>query len=162
MKSWWQNLTQREQSIVAGGAILMILTLFYLFIWSPLNSNIKIQKTYLTYQQSLYRWMQQANVKLQKFKASGNKVVKIAPQAMLSTVDQSLKKHQLNLFAKTLEQSADNSVLIKFNQVPFDAMLKWLDDLWQQHAIKVSEINIKPNQNKNGLVEAQVLLKPSL
>ncbi|QLQ33147.1 MAG: type II secretion system protein M [Candidatus Thiothrix singaporensis] len=39
MKTWWNSLAPRERQLVMAGAILIGLTLVWLFVWRPLASH---------------------------------------------------------------------------------------------------------------------------
>ncbi len=156
MKSWWKSLNQREQLFVGGGSITAIVVLFYLFIWSPFTTHLANTEHYVAYQQNLVSWMKQASQKLQILGGSATKVQKISNSELLSTLDTTIKKQQLASFMNGMQQSDNNTVLVKFKKVPFDYLIAWIDSLWKQYEIKVQRINITPNIQKNGLVAANV------
>ena len=39
MRDWFESLEQRERLFVAGGAIVVVVALFYAFVWMPLDKR---------------------------------------------------------------------------------------------------------------------------
>lgn len=156
IQQWWKNLNLREQVITGGGGAIAIVLLFYLFIWSPFTASLITTKNYVLYQQNLVAWMQQAEQKLQTLTATGNTIQKISNSDLLTTLDTTLKQHQLAAFMNGMQQTDNNTVLVRFNKVPFDSLIAWINSLWNNYEIKVQQINIIPKPEKNGLVAAQV------
>ena len=158
MKDWWRNLSDREKLIVGGGGSLTLLLLVYLFIWSPFISTISMDKNQVKYQRSLLIWMKQADTELKGLAASGASVQRTTETQLLSVVDASLKTAQLNQYASSIGQSGAKKVLIKFKQVPFDSLIKWLAENWKTRGIKVTQISVTPDKGISGIVDADVFL----
>ena len=157
MKEWWQSLNQREQILIGGGSAALLLVILYLFVWSPFTAGIAVKKSYVTYQQNLVDWMQEADAHLIKLRSTGDvQTQKIDNSQLLSTVDSTLQQANLNAYSDSIQQTSNNKVLVKFKNVPFDIMIAWIDRLWKQHAIKVEQISIKPDASTRGIVTAEV------
>ena len=43
LQSWWQSLQKREQQLVSGAAVTLIIAAFYWLLWAPLHQSYQSQ-----------------------------------------------------------------------------------------------------------------------
>ena len=159
MKSWWQNLSSREQLIVMCGGAAGILILLYLMIWSPMQNHIQDMQKKTIQQVTLLSWMQGASKDLQQLRQSSKPKGNLAtPENLLALVDQSAKDNKLKTSMAEFTQTENNKVSIKFNLVSFDKLVTWLTALWNEHHVEVSDMTTT-SKGGEGMVQAQVTLE---
>ena len=73
MKAWWQQLNTREQQLVLGMSIVVLIFVFYNAVWQPLNTGLADAEKKLTRQQQLLSWVQENTALYQQAKKSVGK-----------------------------------------------------------------------------------------
>lgn len=161
MKDWWNNLALREKQTMSLGAFALILLLFYLIIWSPLNYKLDNLRNKIKHDQQLLTWMKDANNRMQAAeKQQTQKNSLPSGTSLLSLVQHKLNQTPLVSSLGQLRQAENDSVQLSFTNVDFDKMIEWLTQLWQQQGVTISQINITAS-NTAGLVNADMILKSS-
>ena len=158
MKEWWINLGLREKQAVSIGSLFIILFILYEIIWAPLSDRNDSLRTEIQHNQKLLTWMQEADSHIQ----STQKLLEKNTSGQNSAALLGLLQHEIDQspFAKNLlqmNQAENNSVQLTFQKINFDAFIKWLTVLWQQHGLTVSHMTIKPNGSL-GIVDANVVI----
>lgn len=152
MKEWWQSLSSRERSLVAGLSVFVIILLLYFIVWSPLQSNIDNLQQSVNSNQSLLSWMQQANQALQQQSGNNNgSNATTDPEQRLSTVQQSLQSVDFRKNARQLEQTEKNNVRVIISKAQFDSIINWLNTLWKNNGLVIDSANIKKLDNKGNV-----------
>ena len=80
-----------------------------------------------------------------------------AGQSLLAVVDQSRKASALTKPPSRLQPEGDGVVRIWLEDVPFDALLRWLADLQLRYGVRVDTADIE-RESAPGLVNARVTL----
>lgn len=157
MKSWYYAKEPHERQIILVVGIILIISLLYLLIWSPVTEGYAQKKTQVVAQRELLRWMQSSSLQIDRLQGSGQKSRAGNDDPLLSTVDQTIKSSQLGNSMKRLEPQGENKVQIWFENTSFDALTDWLSQLANQYQIRVNTINID-RQDAPGQVNARVVL----
>lgn len=160
MRAWWQQLSQREQTMVGLGSLSVMLILGYLFLYQPLNEYTANTRDQAQQQQALLHWMQQAQQQLKSLRTQSSQAQPINSAALLSTLSTALQTKPLKSFDSTLAQADKNRARIQFKQVPFDALIQFLTQLWRQYRITTVSLQTTPLATP-GLVQASIVLKTS-
>jgi general secretion pathway protein M len=158
MKEWWLNLTPREQQLLSIGSVILVIALFYLFIWQPLVSSIDDLNDTIAGQQQLLAWMNSTTPQLIEARNMSKPIAQIDANLLLSTIDQSLKAKPISDKPPEINQTESNKVQVKFVTVGFDNLIAWLNDLWQNNDILVSQATITSSKS-TGEVQASLILE---
>ena len=136
---WFSRLSSRERWILIGGSALSVLLLFYMLVWEPLaKAHHQLHHIVETQKQAL-QWMQQSAIEIQQLQRKP--MVELRP---LSTViNESLSTGMLADLNKRVEHQDMDTVKIHFTQVRFTDLIPWLGQLYNQHAIFVSQAQIE-------------------
>lgn len=158
MKTWWHNLSQREQTLIGLGTAVLGVCVLYFFIWAPLSQRVNSLRNQVHSQTALVQWMHYSVRQINKVASDTT----INPQPvsaadLLSTTDSSLKTNALKQYVVAFNQNEPGKITIKFNAVPFDTLSQWFTTLWQNYQIKTLQFNITPTPTK-GLVAANVIV----
>ena len=55
MRDWFESLEQRERLFVAGGAVVVVVALFYVLVWMPLDkSHRELSSSVSTWERSIW------------------------------------------------------------------------------------------------------------
>ncbi len=68
MKAWWQNLAASERRLVLIGAILIGLTMLWLFLWKPLAAHHQLLQQDLEDAQAAHAEMQNQRAEVLKLR----------------------------------------------------------------------------------------------
>jgi len=157
VKLWWHKLSQRERSTVAIGGSIIVILLCYVLIVTPMNHALHSLKQRVIQQQSLLQWMQSADQQLNQLQQHQGITTPIDTNNLLAFINQSSRSHKLNQFMTDINQTSHNQVRIRFVNVPFDNWVSWLQSLWQQHTISVTQLMLTPKSTA-GVAAATVTL----
>lgn len=158
MRTWWEQLSQREQRLLSVGALLLLLIVAYLFLYQPLTQYTDKTRTQAQQQQALLQWMQQAEQALNTLQTQSSQIKTITDATLLTTLSTLLATPPLNTSESTLAQTDNQQARIQFKQVPFDNLIQFLTLSWRQYRITTVSLETTP-LNTPGLVQATIVLK---
>lgn len=151
MKEWWLQLNLREQRLVIAMTTVVMFFILYSTIWAPLNNNIDTAKAKLERQQELLTWVQEGTVKYKSAVGSGNSRKRNV--SLSSLVNQTAGRNQISI-ARMQPQGDDLQVWI--DEVPFNQLLAWLEELSVKEGVRVKSIDIA-NSPITGVVKIRRL-----
>lgn len=156
MKTWWQNLTPRERQLVMTGVILIGLTMLWLLVWKPLASYHRLLQQDLADAQAVNQEMQARRGEILSLR--GGSTPAATGGSLHSVVIDTLKQYQLDGEGTTSEEKDKNSVSLKLEGKPFDALAQFLARMETQYAALATRMDMKP-ADKPGTVDAQITLE---
>jgi len=155
---WLNTLEKRERQIVIGGAISLLIMLFYLIVWEPITSRHNQQKLHHDSQRQLYSWMKNASSEIQSLKSSGNSsIARSRNQSIASLADRSATTSGVKSFIEKIDQSK-KGVKVRLKNANFDRIIIWLTDLENKYGIIASKVKIEKTETR-GSVDAQITLE---
>lgn len=158
MKAWWQSLAASERRLVTWGAILISLTMLWLFIWKPLNSHHQLLQQDLQDAQDAHEEMQQRRTEILALRGASAGSPSAASGSLHTTVIAALKQFQLDGAGTTSEEKDKKTVTLKLEAKPFDTLAQFLATMETQHAANTTAMTLKP-AGKPGTVDAQITLE---
>ena len=163
MKNWFDSLEERERQFVSIGAIVVLITLLYVLVWTPLNAK-------QTALQNDIQQLQRSIIDLRPLRvssASGDptrpKPKNTSQQSPLIIVDQTLQGRGLDRYRRNSQPTSSNGIRVVFEDVAFDDLVLWLGDLSEQYAMHVENGSISVgSQRVSGRVNATLTLERAL
>lgn len=155
-RAWWSGLAERERQVLSAGTAVLALIVFYLAVWEPLAQSRGQRETALADARALAIRLEKLAVEVQRNRGSGGALAG-AGQSLLAVVDQSGKASQLGKPPSRLQPEGDNTVRVWVEDVPFDAVLRWLNDLQTRYGVRVDNADIE-RQSGSGLVNVRLTL----
>jgi general secretion pathway protein M len=156
LKLWYSSLPQKEQWMVSGTGILIVVTLFYLMLWEPIHLGLQAEQQKKKAQTEILLWMQQAATEVKTLRSSGmrsNKRDKNKPTTLI--IEQTIKNAGLKTSLNKLESSGKNGARVILNAASFNQILVWLNTLATHNGIHVVSASIERN-NDPGRVNARL------
>ncbi len=136
--AFWNARDPREQTILGGGALVLVLIIGYLVLWEPasvgrdrLMRNLPAQRADLAEMETL---AQEAR-SLQASPAPS-----LRGDALTQALQDSLGQHGLK--ATRLAPTGDNAVQVQLDKAAFGAVAGWLQDVRAQQRLKVADARI--------------------
>ena len=137
MRDWFDSLEARERLFVLAGAVAVALALVYAFLWTPLDRGHRdLQASVATWERSL--------AELRPLRGVKPAPSSIGPQNASSRqtpvviVDQTLRARGLDRALRRSQPTTSNGIRVEFENVAFDDLVLWLDDLGSQYGMQVA------------------------
>lgn len=151
MKNYWQNLNEREQKLLIAGSVILVIYLIYSMVYLPITRTIKTNFLELQEKKQTLGWMQNIETKYVIKKRKN-----ISSSELLSILAQQITHTSFRKYQYQLQQNGSGEIQLSFNEVPFNACIKWLESFSKQYAIKVKQITGEKTQTP-GLVKLSVV-----
>lgn len=158
MKQWWQALSRRDQRMLMGGSIALLLLLSYVLVWEPLHNGVdRLRQTNLE-QQAILQWMQQsaqqARILRSTVRVDGAMRGEESTQAL---VERTARQGPLATALKQVRADGDKAVSVTLESASFDELVIWLDQLQRVYTIELDTALIERLQP--GKVNARLGLR---
>lgn len=151
-KQAWSQLAQREQQMVLGLGIFLILVLLYLLIWSPIhNGYAQAQKAEQKAAED-WRWLSE-QVQKHPMQQRSEQTLQFATQSQLmGSIQKTLRDENLLGSMESLTPSA-KAIKVSFKEVHAPRFFRWLSSLEKQGLVS-SQLQVTPV--KTGIIQASV------
>ena len=155
-KEKWYGLAPREQKFVLFGGLLMLVMLYWLGLYLPLSNAVSVGKQQLVEKRQLLHWMRWQ----QQFTA-----LPIRPQLsttqLMVQIKNTLQHSTLNAFPYQLQltNTVQSEVTLKFDQVPFNAVMVWLWNLDSNYQFTIKHLTVE-NTKTPGVIQFSLLIGP--
>ena len=156
----WLFLKKSEKAMIGYGLLCVAATALYFYIWKPYDQKMEFYQQQTRAVQNDINWLIQVNSEVKKLRTLSNDSVGTFKGSMINTVDKSLKQNQIDKTVSLLENSGNDNVVVQFNQINFNELLKWIGYLKKRYGILVKNIDVT-KESETALVNARVILKKS-
>lgn len=120
LKQWFYSLPPKEQRLVTGTGIFIMIILFYLIIWEPVHQGLETEQQKQQSQQEILIWMQQAAIEAETLKASGiNSTVRDKDKPVTLVIEQTIKNAGLKPAVTKIESSGTDGARVTLNEASF-------------------------------------------
>ncbi len=151
----YRELQPRERVVVAVGIVVVAITLVYLILWEPLANARTRQAQALADQRALAERLETIGAALQKARASGIGAIQGREQSLLTLIDQQGKSPELGKPPSRMQPEGDNEVKLWFEDVPFDALVRWMMNLETRNGVQIVGAELERRAGA-GLVNARL------
>ena len=163
MKDWFESLEARERIFVAVGTVIVVCSLLYGAVWSPLDKkHTALRSDVNAWQQSLADLrplMSRANAAGQANSARATG----AQQSPIIIVDQTLSGRGLDRYRRRSQPTTSNGIRVQFENVAFDELVLWLGELNDRYAMHVQAGSFSTGpQIAAGRINATITLERAL
>jgi general secretion pathway protein M len=159
MREWFQGLGSREQLLVGAGAIVVLLLLVYVLVWSPLGEGYATMKTRVGAQRDTAAWMVQGAQTLQQLKRRAPAVRSLGGKSLLATADSTARANGLGPFLKRVEPEGSQNVRVWLENASFDLVVKWLGALGTTYGIETDSASMERVAGEAGKINARLTLQ---
>ncbi len=154
----WQSFNTREKYSVLTGASLIGIFLFYVLIWSPLNSHLADLRTEILREKKTAAWMQAADQTLRTVDSKQSKLSAKRLSQRINLVQEDLRQAPLHENITQLTQSAPNEIRCVFDRVDFDTFVPWLMMFSEERNLTIKQATVR-RLNQVGLVQVELVLQ---
>jgi general secretion pathway protein M len=139
LRNWYASLQQREQRVVAAGAIALGLIILIGGILVPLRSAVSRAVKGTDTRREDLAWMQ---VNAPEVRALGGQVAADTGEAPVVLVDRVAREAGLGSALRGTQPIATGGVRVQLEAAPFDTMVVWLGTLDQRYGLAVESITV--------------------
>lgn len=154
MQATLQQLAPRERIMVLAGSAVVLVTLVYLAVWEPLVRAHGQRQLELERARALSVRIEQIGARVQ---GSGAARRVDRSTSLLAAVDQTSRSPVLGKAPSRVQPEGDREVKIWLEDVGFDNLLRWLQELESRYDITPSSAEIERGDTA-GVVDARVTL----
>ena len=155
MRAWYANLAERERRMVTLGAVVAVVLLL-LAVVLPLNRSISQAHNRIAGKQNDLAFIQSAVPQLSV--AGSGAGAAATSESLVVLIDGSARESGLGKSLSSSQPTPDKGLRVRFDHVPFDALVAWLARLSQSHGVRVESAEIE-TAGEAGLVNAGLVLK---
>ncbi len=152
LKEWWDGANPRDQLalfILSSGALLYVL---YMVLYSPVvNMRDKQIRKNAAAMEAQQRVRDMAAQVKQQSQSSGN----TSGKSLVDIVSRSLSVNKL--IHSGMQPSGNNNIRLRFDKVPFDQVLSWLNAMEMREGLNVNDISVASTTD-SGLVSVNIRL----
>jgi general secretion pathway protein M len=152
LREWFQKYTQREQMYLLGAALAVLLYLLVVVIWQPLNdSRSEMETRNAQVAEQLARVRAMAS-ELQQLQSSGTTRSNTNMNQLINN-----STNKFGIRPSRIQPNSRGETQIRFENVGFTALLRWLHQVENAEGILIHEVAINQG-DRGGVVKATVRL----
>ncbi len=156
LKQWFFSLPVNEQRLVSGTIALVIVTLFYLLIWEPVQLGLHTEQQKQQSQKEILLWMQQSAAEVKALRRSGGSTqIRDKNKPVTLVIETTIKNAGLKPSVNKIESSGKNSTRVILKDASFNQILVWLNTLARYNGIHVTSANFERSE-KVGRANARI------
>jgi general secretion pathway protein M len=158
MNRFLAGLGARERFLLIAAGVLLVLFLLYLLAWKPLQQRTERLRVTVHEQQALEQWMTAAAQEARRLRAVQPATQRAERQSLLALTDRTAREAGLGPAIRRVEPEGSDRARIVLEQVAFDDLATWLEQLVVRHQIVIDSVTVD-NRNEPGLVNARLVLQ---
>lgn len=150
-----QQLSMRDQTMLALLAGVLALYVLYQALWQPLAAaNLRLQKQNEAAQTSLAAMTQMA-AQLRALQQANTQTNTAQSENLTQLIDRTVAANSLRM--SRFQPGSNGDVQVRLDNMPFDQVLRWLHELESAQAVTIRELVIAPG-SAAGLVNVSARL----
>lgn len=149
----YDHLSPRDQIALKGLSVFFALLILYAGMWLPANHYFEERSLFHQKQTELHQYLLSTEKAARA--STGSSKASVGGRSILQTVSRSAQKFSLK--PDRLQPEGSQGVNVMFNNVSFNTLIKWLQNLNQQ-GFSVRQISIERGDIP-GVVTARMVLR---
>ena len=160
VNEWLGQLNPRERRLVIGAGVFVLIFSPYQLVWAPFSEALVDLDNKVAIQYTKLSSMQRAADEVRQLRKAGGRGIANKNQPLLSLVETTARRNNLGTALKKLQPEGQQGVRVQFEDVVFDDVMLWLDNLLTKQGIVISEIFIQ-RQAGVGKVDVRLVMERS-
>uniref|UniRef100_A0A486XND6 General secretion pathway protein M n=1 Tax=Rheinheimera sp. BAL341 TaxID=1708203 RepID=A0A486XND6_9GAMM len=144
--NWWAGLQAREQRLVTGAAIVLLIGIFYWLVWQPLHQGQAMAQQKVQAAQRQLAQLQQLVPQLQSATPAVSRSGSLA-----QVISNSARSGGISV---SRMQPQNEQLTLVLDDVSFERLLAWLHTLQYQHGVKLVSLDVATAE-KPGIVRVR-------
>jgi general secretion pathway protein M len=151
LQAWYGALQEREQLVVAGGAVALAALILVVGVVLPLQSSVSDAVKRVDSRRADYAWMQ---VNAAEVQSGASMITDDTGEAPMVVVDRVGREAGLGSALKGTQPSG-SGVRVQLESAPFDILVTWLATLDQRYGLAIDSITVD-RAARPGIVNANI------
>lgn len=156
-RSRYIKLAPRERVIVVVGSIVVLLTVIYLGVIEPVVNAHRNRIAALASSRAQATQLEIAAAAVASAGPKSGASQAGRGMSLLAAIDQSTRGGALTKAPASLQPEGDHEVKVRFEEVPFDSLVRWLAELQTRYGVSVQTLDVEA-QSGTGLVNVRLSL----
>lgn len=157
IKEYFKSLETRERNLVILAGLFVALVIPYQFIWKPFTESLDTSTIRVEAQKRQFVKMQQQATKIKALRGAGVVASQSGRQFLNTAINTAARNNGLSSALK-IKSDSNNNIRVSLDNVPFDSVMNWLDQLISRNGVIISKVNID-RQPTLGRVNASIYLE---
>lgn len=154
----YDGLVARDKKVLNLLVVVLFFASLYFLVWLPSHQFMKSAQADLENSTATLVAIKQSLPQARlAAKLEQNTKGPVDPQTMVTTISSAGKKYNVEL--KRFEPSGDSNLRVWLEDVAFNSLVQWMQELDTKHSLKVSEISVDRDEN-SGFVNVRLLIGP--
>ena len=154
-KAWWSARLPRERQILGAGAMVVAILLFYSVVWLPVAKARHRADADLRASRTFANRLETIAVDVERMRGTGGAAANRGT-SLLIAVGQAAQRPELSARPSRIEPDGEKEVKVWLDEVPFDALVEWLQQVQQEYGIVVASADLE--RKNDGTVAARLSL----
>lgn len=150
---WYYGREHSEQQIIAGLAVLVIITMLWAGAWKPVSDWRAIEINRQQNAQQLLDWMR-ANEQAARAAASSRQT-QSGNRSLIPVITRAANVHELKL--NRLQPESNGVISVILQQQSFNQIISWIAQLEENNGVSVQRASFE-SEDSPGYVNAQIRL----
>lgn len=160
LRNRFEQLQPRERLLIIAAAALAVFALFIILAVRPLVASSRRAGETIADKENLLGEIERVAARLGPQTPSAN-AGPTANQPLVVLVDRTTRARGLSTFLKRNEPDGPASIRLRFENVPFDALVEWLVEMHRAHQIATVSASVDAGQD-SGRVNCSLQLSRAL
>lgn len=159
LQRYWRGLGPRERNVLGLALGALVLVLGYVGLWEPLIDSRNEWRNRVATAQADLAWMRATAPQVRERNGAAP-VRSNDSRSLLARADASAREAGLGGSLLRVEPVADGQVRVYFEDVGFDAVVRWVETLSAQYGTRVGELSAQ-RADGVGRVDVRLSLEES-
>lgn len=157
LKAWFFGLQARERAMISTAAVLMVLTVIYLFVLSPFYGAINARAERVAQKEADLAWMRSVAGDVMALSQDSPMPVAPSGESLVVLVDRAARECGLSSALTGQTPNGASGIRVRLERADFDKLVLCLANLQQTQAVSIESATID-RTSEPGFVNASLVL----
>ncbi|WP_299019977.1 type II secretion system protein M [uncultured Photobacterium sp.] len=153
MNAWWKALSAREQRLVLGGGIALLVAVLYWGFWQPLENRAEVAENRLQSERQMLNWISAKADEITTLRRQSGSTGSVSNKGLNQVVNETTRQFRIELIRM---QPRSEAVQVWVKPLPFNTLVNWLAFLKKEHGIDAQFLDVSKTDNA-GMIEVSRL-----
>jgi len=156
LRAKYYSMPERDRISIVILILFILAVAFYYLAWRPINQNLESAKERYHKNASTLEWVKSNETAAKKaMSGSTNSATGLGGQSLLTVVNQTASRNRLRV--KRVEPKGEDSLRVWFDEVPFNDVMGWLNELSLRYGLSAASVNIEHKRDA-GMVNVSLIV----
>ncbi len=156
IKSRFDQLNNRERTMVLAAAIGLAFFIPYQFVWAPIVNGVEDRRSKVERQEQDLIWMQSRLAEVKQLSRQNNSNTAATGKSLYGIIERTARQKFGNDIR--IQQEGKKGIRVQIKEAGFDAVIFWLDDLQVKYKANIKDFKIDRSKIV-GNVRASILVE---